>query len=243
MFGLLKSLHSIHSNGILKKFTYNSNKSENIVSNITKFNFSVNLIKKRNELNKLALRKPHKWQVFVNDKVKIVYGKNAGMVGKVLEVQRARRMIVIEGVNPRSFIRNPSYYFNQYTKLHKTTISHKIIYLPERLDYCRLVDPRNNQIVKVSYKEDENGTRERIIKTSGEPFPKQNVFKTYAERTAKKSLGPKDTDPKRVLEKTFKGVDYVEVAKSFLKRIHNIKETEKNLLLKDKRFEHIIKRS
>jgi len=232
MFGLLKAT-------INKRYSIinTSNIKANIFTNyISKCNFSQSFKKKRDEIIKLSLRRPQKWQIFVNDKVKVVYGKNTGLVGKVKRVHRNRRLLIIEGVNPKEVHRDPTSYFDQYSKLHKTEIKPRTIYKPERMDYCRIVDPKSNKVVKVGFKEID-GKRERFIKNTGEPLPRQDVFKTYLERASKRQQGSKDTDPKSVLTKTFTGIDYVEVARNFLNRIKEIKMQEEHLPLKDKKFE------
>lgn len=79
-----------------------------------------------------------------------------------------------------------------------------------------LVDPETNKATRITYGFLEDGTKVRVAKKSGQIIPKPDRSELkFINRTKNKEIGDNDTKPEDVLEKTYKGEDYVKVYNEF----------------------------
>jgi hypothetical protein len=80
----------------------------------------------------------------------------------------------------------------------------------------------------------EDGTKVRISKKTGALIPKPDYANlTYMNRTKGKQAGDLDTMPPDVLEKTYKGEDFLRVKAEFDEYIRMKEEKEGLLVFKD----------
>ena len=87
---------------------------------------------------------------------------------------------------------------------------------------------------RISYGYLEDGTRVRLSKRSGAIIekPDRSDLK-YITRTSQKEAGDMDTKPEDVLEKTYKGEDFVKVYHEFQEYIRMKEEKEQLLVFKN----------
>ena len=97
-----------------------------------------------------------------------------------------------------------------------------------------LVDPTTNQPTKIRYGFLEDGTSVRISKKSGAIIPKPDrSHLTYINRTKQREPGVYYTRGDLVLEKTYKGEDFLKVKAEFDEYIRIKEEKERLLVFKD----------
>ena len=86
---------------------------------------------------------------------------------------------------------------------------------------------------RISYGFLEDGTKVRISKKSGAVIakPERNDLK-FINRTKDKEQGDLDTNPELVLQKTYKGEDFVKVFNEFSEYIRMKEDKEKLLVFK-----------
>ena len=86
---------------------------------------------------------------------------------------------------------------------------------------------------RISYGYLEDGTKVRISKKSGAVIPKpERTDLKFINRTKDKEQGDCDTNPEHVLEKTYKGEDFVKVFNEFSEYIRMKEDKEKLLVFK-----------
>ena len=75
-----------------------------------------------------------------------------------------------------------------------------------------LIDPETKKATRIKYGYLEDGTKIRVSTKSGAIIPKPDRSNLkYILRTKTKTIGDLDTKPEDVLEKTYKGEDFVSV--------------------------------
>jgi len=94
-----------------------------------------------------------------------------------------------------------------------------------------LIDPETGLPTRITYGFLEDGSKVRIAKRSGALVPKPDRSNlTYINRTKGKEAGPFDTKPEDVVEKTYKGEDFLRVKAEFDEYIR-MKEEKEGLMV------------
>lgn len=102
---------------------------------------------------------------------------------------------------------------------------------PVHVSNVSLIDPEHNVPTRIKYGFLEDGTKVRISKKSGALIPKPDRSNlTYLNRTKGKEPGPNDTKPEDVVEKTYKGEDFLRVKAEFDEYIR-MKEEKEGLMV------------
>ena len=97
-----------------------------------------------------------------------------------------------------------------------------------------LVDPTTNEPTKIRYGFLEDGSTVRISKKSGAIIPKPDrSHLTYINRTKSREAGIYDTRGDLVLEKTYKGEDFLKVRAEFEEYIRMKEEKERLMVFKN----------
>lgn len=97
-----------------------------------------------------------------------------------------------------------------------------------------LVDPSTQRPTKIRYGFLEDGSKVRISKRSGSVIPKPDrSHLTYIARTKSREEGINDTRGDLVLEKTYKGEDFMQVKYEFEQYLAIKEERERLLVFKD----------
>lgn len=101
------------------------------------------------------------WRILKGDMVELIKGDERGKQGKILKVFRKRNKVIIEGINIRTLV---------YTNTNGST---RTTVAPLSIHYSNvaLVDPSTGQKCKVKYMFQEDGTKVRVAKKSGEIIP------------------------------------------------------------------------
>lgn len=104
---------------------------------------------------------------------------------------------------------------------------------PIHVSNVALIDPTSNEPTKIRYGFLEDGTKVRISKKSGAIIPKPDrTHLTYLNRTKSREVGIYDTRGDLVLEKTYKGEDFLKVKAEFEAYIR-LKEDKERLMVFD----------
>lgn len=98
-------------------------------------------------------------KIHKNDTVKVLRGKDAGVVGKVVAVDHETNKVVVEGVNRVYKHVRPSQRNPQGGRLHKE--------MPIDASKLAVVCPKTSQPTRVGYRMLEDGSKERFAKKSG----------------------------------------------------------------------------
>lgn len=156
----------------------------------------------------------NKWKILRGDKVQISSGKDKGQVGTVLKVIRDSKFprVVVEGLNlsKRHVKRtkdNPGGIISVESPLHYSNVS--------------LLDPVNNQPVRVSWRWLEDGTKVRVSKgrlASSSIVPRPDILKQRRKPLPVKA-GPQDTPLKEATRATHKPGDLPSFLKDRLSTI------------------------
>ena len=95
-----------------------------------------------------------------NDAVQIIAGKDKGKTGQVIKVARSEGKIMVEGVN----------IVKRHQKARTQTSPSGIIEREGSIDASNvmLVDPKTGEATRIGYKVNEDGSKDRIAKKSGE---------------------------------------------------------------------------
>jgi large subunit ribosomal protein L24 len=101
-----------------------------------------------------------RFKVKKGDLVQVTTGKNKGLRGIVQKVLLDNARVVVEGVNQVTRHMRPNY-ANPEGKMVKT--------LPIHISNVAIVDPSTDAPAKVGYKINQDGTKTRIFKKSGQP--------------------------------------------------------------------------
>ena len=94
------------------------------------------------------------------DTVAVIAGNDKGKVGEVLRVDDANGKVIVQGVNRVYKHLRPSRQNPQGGRIQKEMPIHISNVLP--------VDPKTNQPTRVGFRINEDGTKERIARKSGE---------------------------------------------------------------------------
>ncbi|MCA9375241.1 50S ribosomal protein L24 [Candidatus Dojkabacteria bacterium] len=111
-----------------------------------------------------------------DDKVKVLYGKDAGKVGKVLRVIRSKKVVIVEGVN----------LFKKHSKGNGSDRAPEILTISKPLPASKVqvIDPESQKPTRVGWKL-EGKTKIRVGKKTGKALdslsskaePKSNLGK------------------------------------------------------------------
>ena len=185
-------------------------------------------------LSKLSLRtfawrpvqKPlPRWKIVKDDHVEVLSGKYAKAQGQVLQVHRKKNMVTVKGVNLKFLTVD-----DEEMQRRKKVVQKEF---PIHVSNVALIDPEQGRPTKVHWGYLEDGSKVRVSKLSGAilPKPERSDLK-YINRTASKEPGDLDTAPNDVLERTYKGEDFVKVYGEFQEYIRQKEELEKQLVFK-----------
>jgi large subunit ribosomal protein L24 len=94
------------------------------------------------------------------DQVMVIAGADRGKVGEVMAVYPAKERVLVQGVNRVYRHLRPSRQNPQGGRIQKEMPIHISNVLP--------VDPKTNQPTRVGFKVNEDGSKERIARKSGE---------------------------------------------------------------------------
>lgn len=102
---------------------------------------------------------------------------------------------------------------------------------PLHVSNVSLIDPETGKPTRINYGFLEDGTKVRISKKSGALIPKPDRSNlVYITRTKGKEAGPSDTKPEDVIERTYKGEDFLRVKAEFDEYIR-MKEAKEGLMV------------
>lgn len=110
------------------------------------------------------MAKTAKHHLVKGDRVKVIRGNYREMEGTVLEVQRDRGRVVVEGVNMRKRHQRPS----------QANPDGGIVTFeaPIAISNVMLIDPTTGEPSRIRIRQEEDGTKERIAVKSGNPIPR-----------------------------------------------------------------------
>ena len=119
----------------------------------------------------------------------------------------------------------------EYVQRKKTVQQEK----PIHISNVALIDPESGNPTRISYGFLEDGTKVRIAKKSGALIPKPDRSNlTYINRTKGKETGLVDTKPEDVVEKTYRGEDFLRVRAEFDEYIRMKEEKEGLMVFKER---------
>ena len=155
------------------------------------------------------IQKPLKqWNIVKDDTVEVLSGKYAKTQGQVLRVMRKKNQVIVKGVNFKFLTVE-----DEEMQRRKKVVQKEF---PIHVSNVALIDPESGQPTKIKYGFLEDGQRVRVAKKSGSVIPKPDRSNLkYVNRTKAKEMGDSDTKPEDVLEKTYKGEDFVKVYHEF----------------------------
>ncbi|XP_034016911.1 probable 39S ribosomal protein L24, mitochondrial isoform X2 [Thalassophryne amazonica] len=134
------------------------------------------------------------WTVFKGDWVEILFGKDKGKQGKVVQVIRPRNWVIIAGLN------------THYRYIGKTA-DYKGTYIaseaPLLVRDVALIDPSDKKATQVEWRFTEEGERVRVSLRTGRIIPKPVVERVDGIVPEQWKDGPKDTSTEDTLEKTY----------------------------------------
>ncbi len=105
-----------------------------------------------------------KHQIMKGDRVRVIRGNYRDMEGSVLEVQRAKNRVRVEGVNMRK----------RHTRPSQADPDGGIISFeaPIHISNVMLLDPTSDTASRIRIQVEEDGTKERIAVKTGNPIPR-----------------------------------------------------------------------
>ena len=98
-------------------------------------------------------------KIHKDDTVVVISGKDKSVSGKVISVDKERKMLLVEGVNMAYKHVRPSQKNPQGGRLHKET--------PIRACKVMVVCPKTNKPTRVGYRYLDDGSKERFARVSG----------------------------------------------------------------------------
>ena len=153
-------------------------------------------------------------------------GPQKGQTGKVMKVLRSKNALIVKGIN----LKYKQVDDEEMVRRRKTVQ----VEAPVHVSNVSLIDPENNKATRITYGFLEDGSKVRVSKKSGQVIPKPDRSDLkFINRTKTKEAGDNDTKPDDVLEKTYKGEDFVRVYNEFQEYIR-MKEEKEALLVFDK---------
>ena len=113
-------------------------------------------------------------KIHKDDTVVVISGKDKSVSGKVISVDKERKMLLVEGVNMAYKHVRPSQKNPQGGRLHKET--------PIRACKVMVVCPKTNKPTRVGYRYLDDGSKERFARVSGTSLGSISPAKaTYAK--------------------------------------------------------------
>ena len=105
-----------------------------------------------------------KHQIMKGDRVRVIRGNYRDMEGSVLEVQRDKNRVRVEGVNMRK----------RHTRPSQADPDGGIITFeaPIHISNVMLLDPTSDTASRIRIQVEEDGTKERIAVKTGNPIPR-----------------------------------------------------------------------
>ena len=105
-----------------------------------------------------------KHQIVKGDRVRVMRGNYRDMEGSVMEVQRAKNRVRVEGVNMRK----------RHTRPSQADPDGGIISFeaPIYISNVMLLDPTSDTASRIRIQVEEDGTKERIAVKTGNPIPR-----------------------------------------------------------------------
>ena len=94
------------------------------------------------------------------DRVMVIAGDDKGKIGEVIRVDADRRKVLVQGINRVYRHLRPSRQHPQGGRIQKEMPIHISNVLP--------VDPKTNQPTRVGFKTQEDGTKVRVARKSGQ---------------------------------------------------------------------------
>ena len=121
-----------------------------------------------------------------------------------MKVLRKENKVIVKGIN----LKYKQVDDEEMVRRRKTVQ----IEAPVHVSNVSLIDPSTNEPTRIRYGFLENGQKVRVAKKSGQVIPKpvREELK-FINRTKNKEIGDMDTKPEDVLEKTYKGEDFLKV--------------------------------
>ena len=111
----------------------------------------------------------------VGDTVQVIRGKDRGVTGKVVSLDRAKNRVLVEGVNMVYKHVKPSQKNPQGGRLHKE--------MPIHASSVMAVCPKTNKPTRIGYRYLDDGSKERFAKVSGSSMSVVSPPKaTYAKK-------------------------------------------------------------
>ena len=98
-------------------------------------------------------------KIHIGDTVKVIAGRDNGVVGKVLSLDKKRNRVVVEGANKVYKHVRPSQRNPQGGRLQKE--------MPMHISNIMVVCPKTNKPTRVGYRYAKDGSKERFAKASG----------------------------------------------------------------------------
>lgn len=98
-------------------------------------------------------------KIYEGDTVQVIRGKDKGVSGKVMSVDRATNVVTVEGVNRVYKHVKPSQKNPQGGRLHKE--------MPVRASSVMVLCPKTNKPTKIGYRFLDDGSKERFARCSG----------------------------------------------------------------------------
>lgn len=189
------------------------------------------------------------FDIYRGDIVVVLKGEFKGQSGKVKFVDRDKEKIIVDGINNERVVPDENeandYIMNHFKKHNKNLndanvkqkhiMKPKFIYNPVELKHVGLLSPFCNKIITPIIEFDnELNKKVRKCPETGKvlPFPKGKKMSILS--VEKRQQFANDTGRQAVMLKTFKGIDYGEVAEIFISRMKLQAEKESKLILKDK---------
>ncbi|CDW80367.1 ribosomal protein l24 containing protein [Stylonychia lemnae] len=170
-----------------------------------------------------------KWNIVRDDFVEVIAGKYKKSQGKVISVNRKTNTVIVQGVN----LKYKRITDDEYVQRKKTVQQEG----PIHLSNVSLIDPETGKPTRITYGFLEDGSKVRVAKKSGALIPKPDRSNlTYINRTKGREAGPFDTKPEDVIEKTYKGEDFLRVKAEFDEYIRMKEEKEGLMVFKNKIF-------
>lgn len=98
-------------------------------------------------------------KIYTGDTVQVIRGKDKGVSGKVMSIDRAQNVVTVEGVNRVYKHVKPSQKNPQGGRLHKE--------MPVPASIVMVLCPKTNKPTKIGYRFLDDGSKERFARCSG----------------------------------------------------------------------------
>ncbi len=100
-----------------------------------------------------------KWRIKRGDEVIVTSGKNKGLSGKIMRVDKLKERVAIQGVNVvkrhlKPSAANPEGLITKEATIHRSNVAY--------------LDPKTKSATRLGYKIDKDGSKKRFCKKSGD---------------------------------------------------------------------------